>query len=142
MIIYNIHNFIKSLNNSTFFAGLMMLMLNIGSKYVTIEFSETQLQFLRNNFTRQVLIFTIAFMGTKDIYTSLALTAFFIILADYLFNEQSRFCIMSNQLRDGVDTNDDGFISDEEVDKAVEVLNKAKLQRDQAMRKEAFRGYY
>lgn len=142
MFLLNIHNAIKSLNSSTFFAGFMMLILNIVSKYVTVEFSDTQKEYLKNNVSRQVIVFTVAFMGTKDIYTSLALTAFFVILADYLFNDQSRFCIMRNKLRAGVDRNNDGIISDDEVDKAVKILNKAKAQRNQVMRKEAFRGTY
>ena len=119
-----------------------MLILNIVSKYVTVEFSDTQKEYLKNNVSRQVIVFTVAFMGTKDIYTSFALTAFFVILADYLFNDQSRFCIMRNKLRAGVDRNNDGIISDDEVDKAVKILNKAKAQRNQVMRKEAFRGTY
>lgn len=142
MFLYSIHNAIKSLNSSAFFGGLMMLMLNIVSKYVTVEFSKTQQEYLRSTVSRQVMVFIIAFMGTKDIYTSLALTAFFVILADYLFNDQSRFCIIRNRLKAGVDTNNDGVISDAEVDKAVAVLNKAKAQRDLKLRKEAFRGSY
>tara|TARA_A100001015_G_scaffold318602_1_gene438969 strand:+ start:181 stop:609 length:429 start_codon:yes stop_codon:yes gene_type:complete len=142
MFLYSIHNAIKSLNSSTFFGGLMMLMLNIVSKYVTVEFSKTQQQYLRSTVSRQVMVFIIAFMGTKDIYTSLALTAFFVILADYLFNDQSKFCIIRNKLKAGVDTNSDGVISDEEVDKAVTILNKAKAQRDIKLRKEAFTGTY
>lgn len=138
----SIHNAVKSLNSSAFFGGLMMIFMNVASKYVTVEFSETQQQYLRNNISRQVMVFIIAFMGTKDIYTSLFLTGVFVILADYLFNDQSRFCIIRNKLRAGVDTNNDGVISDQEVDKAVEVLNKAKMQRSQAMRKEAFRSIY
>ena len=36
------------LNNSKFFAGLVMIMLNIGSKYITIELSKSQEQYLKN----------------------------------------------------------------------------------------------
>ena len=34
--------YLKALNNSKFFAGLVMIMLNIGSKYVTIELSKNR----------------------------------------------------------------------------------------------------
>ena len=33
----SINNYINSLNNSKFFAGLVMIMLNIGSKYVCVR---------------------------------------------------------------------------------------------------------
>ena len=34
--------YLRSLNNSKFFAGLVMIMLNIGSKYISIELSKNQ----------------------------------------------------------------------------------------------------
>ena len=52
MISY-IMNSLKTLNNSKFFAGVVMIMLNIGSKYVTIELSKNQEQYLKNNIIRE-----------------------------------------------------------------------------------------
>ena len=48
------------LNNSKFFAGLVMIMLNIGSKYITVELSKSQEQYLKNHIGRQLLIFAIS----------------------------------------------------------------------------------
>jgi hypothetical protein len=124
------HNILK-LNNSKFFAGIVMLMLNIGSKYITINLSKTQEQYMRNSIGRQLLIFSIAWMGTRDIYMSFILTAIFIILSDYLFNEDSKLCIVPKSLRafeDIVDTNNDGKLSDEEIKNALNILQKAKEQ--------------
>ena len=65
--IFNLfNNGIKNLNNSKFFAGLVMLMLNIGSKYITIEFSNSQKAFFKNSVFRQILIFSIASPFTFD----------------------------------------------------------------------------
>ena len=87
------------LNNSKFFAGVVMIMLNIGSKYVTIELSKNQEQYLKNNIGRQILIFAISWMGSRDVLIALALTAIFTVLADHLFNEQSKFCIIPRKYR-------------------------------------------
>ena len=38
---------INSLNNSKYFAGIAMLLLNIGSKYISIELSDSQEEFLQ-----------------------------------------------------------------------------------------------
>jgi chitinase len=124
-----------SLNNSKFFSGLVMIMLNIGSKYITIELSKTQEEYLRNSVGRQILIFSICWMGTRDIYLALALTAIFEILTQYLFNENSKFCILPKYviaLSNAMDTNNDGKVSDSEIRKAIEILNKAK--KDDLMR--------
>lgn len=124
-----IHKSIMALNSNSYFAGLIMLMLNVGSKYVTIELSKTQEQFIKNKFGRQLLIFSIVWMGVRDIYKTLIITAVFVLLADHLFNENSKFCILPKQMRlirNAIDINDNNEISDDEVNKAINVLNKAK----------------
>ena len=47
--------------------------MNIGSKYITIEFSKSQEQYLRNSIGRQLLIFAISWMGSRDILVALQL---------------------------------------------------------------------
>ena len=66
-MIKNILESLKSLNNSKFFAGVVMIMLNIGSKYVTVELSKSQEEYLKNNVGRQILIFAISWMGSREI---------------------------------------------------------------------------
>ena len=119
------------MNNSPLLAGLAMLMLNIGSKYIEIGLTKTQEQALRNSIARELLIFAMVFMGTKDIVLSI-MTAAFIILSDYIFNERSRFCIIPRYLRRislEMDLNKDNIISEEEEEKALEILRKAKDQK-------------
>lgn len=129
-----IHNSIMSLNSSAYFSGIVMLMLNIGSKYITIELSKTQEQFLRNKIARQMLIFSIIWMGMRDIYKSLILTAVFVLLTDHLFNENSNLCVLPKKMRliqNAVDVNDDNELSDVEVSNAVMILERAKKRTQQ-----------
>ena len=124
--------FIDSLNNSKLLAGLTMLLLNIGSKYIEIGFSKTQEQALRNGLARELLIFAVVFMATHDIIMSILLTAAFVVLSDFLLNEKSQFCIVPEKLRAisvEVDTDKDGHISDEEERAALDILRKAELQK-------------
>ena len=51
------HKRIGSLNSSKFFAGIMMILLNIGSKYITVKLSKSQEAYLRNYVLREILIF-------------------------------------------------------------------------------------
>lgn len=131
-IIGSLKQMLHLVNNSKLLAGLTMLLLNIGSKYIEIGFSKTQEQALRNGLAREMLIFAIVFMATHDIIISTLMTAAFVILSDYLLNEQSRFCVVPEKLRSisiEVDTDKDGRISDEEERAALEVLRKAELQK-------------
>jgi hypothetical protein len=95
---------LESINGSKLFVGLMMIFLNIGSKFITIDLSETQKEFLTNSILRQVLIFAIAFIGTRDIMISLILTAVFTILVDGLFHESSPIGILPKSIRPSVKT--------------------------------------
>ena len=132
-ILNSINNGVKSLNSSRFFSGLMMVMLNVGSKYVTIQLSESQKNVL-NKYAifRQLLIFAVFWMGTKDLYTSLAMTAVFIILTQHIFNEKSKYCLLPKrwtEVHSAIDTNNDGELSEEEIDNAIQVLQKTKNQQ-------------
>ena len=113
-----INHHIMYLNNSKFFAGVVMILLNIGSKFITIQFSKSTEEYMKYTVTKQLLVFAMAWMGTRDIYTALGLTAVFTILSDYLFNEESALCMVPYKYRvlhKLVDTNEDGVVSDPEL---------------------------
>lgn len=120
------------LNTSPLLAGLAMLMLNIGSKYVEIGISKSQEEALRAGLAREMLIFAMVYMGTKDIVLSIIMTASFIILSDHFFNEESSLCVCPaylKKIRLEMDLNNDDKISDEEVEKARKTLKQAEQQR-------------
>jgi len=127
-----IHNHIMFLNNSKFFAGVIMILLNIGSKFISIQFSKSTEEYLKMNVTKQLLVFAMAWMGTRDIYTSLVLTAVFTILSDHLFNEESPYCCVPEKykvLTKLVDENNDEKITEEEINNAISILEKAKRDK-------------
>jgi hypothetical protein len=129
-----VHTHVDYLNSNKFFAGIVMLTLNIGSRFVTIDLSKSTEQYLKYSVTRQILIFAICWMGTRDIYISLGLTAVFVILADHLFNHDSRFCIVPSsykKIEKAMDTNNDGVISADELSSAIAILEKAKKEKQQ-----------
>ena len=124
--------YINRINNSKFLAGIVMLLLNVGSKYIEIGLSKTQEQALRNGLGRELLIFSVLFMGTHDIVISILMTAAFIILSNYLFNEKSKYCVIPQKMRKiriAVDRNDDNIITEKEEHAALEILEKAKKQK-------------
>ena len=135
--IRNINNtYLKNINESKFLIGIAMILLNIGSKYVDFKFTKSQEQMLRNGIAREILIFTIVFMGTRDILYAILLTAAFIILSEYVFNEKSQYCLVPDKFKKIsalIDTNNDSIVSPEEEAKALMVLKKAEKNRDQNM---------
>lgn len=136
-----VHSHILFLNNSKFFAGIIMILLNVGSKFISIQFSRSTEEYLKMNITKQILVFSMAWMGTRDIYTALVLTAVFTILSDHLFNEESPYCIVPKKFRvltKIIDTNSDGIVSDNEISNAIAILEKAKKNKNKDEQRRSF----
>lgn len=127
ILLKDVANVIKelfdTLNNSNFFIGVMMIILNIGSKYIGEELEKSHKNFLNSKIMRRLIIFTIVFIATKDILTSLIVTAVFVILVLNLFNTSSNYCILPKSVKE-IDTNNDNEISDEEIIQAYKKLQK------------------
>ena len=126
------NNHVNILNNSKLFTGVIMIMLNIGSKFITVKLSNSQEAYIRNYVAREILIFSVCWMGTRDIYTAFLLTIVFYILAQHMFNEESKFCILPHRYRKFhmLDKNKDGVVSQDEIDAAIKVLKRAKEKKE------------
>ena len=59
----------------------MLILLNLGSKYLVDEFSVNPDEYTRNVILRRLAIFAVCFVGTRDIVVSTLLTAGYIIIA-------------------------------------------------------------
>ena len=130
--------YLRNINESKFLIGITMILLNIGSKYVDFKFSKSQEKLLRESVAREILIFAVVFMGTRDVVYAILLTAAFIILSDYAFNEKSDYCLIPDKMKKIsilIDTNQDGIISPEEEARALDLLKRAETNRDKDMQK-------
>ena len=123
-----VHNHVQTINNSKIFAGLMIIILNIASRFVNLKLSKNVELYLKHTFSKQILVFAIAWMGTRDIYVALLITIGFIIIVDYLCNEDSSFCCLPEAFTEyhlELDSN----VTDADIQKANEVLERAKEQK-------------
>ena len=89
----------KSLNTNMFFIGIMMLVLNVGSRYIVHEFSDDDEEYKQNIILRRVAIFAACFVGTRDLFVSLVLTAVFVIISTGMYHTKSIYARegMSNE---------------------------------------------
>jgi hypothetical protein len=72
---------IEILENHKLFLGIMLILVNVGSRYFVDELSEDPKVYERNLLLRRIAIFAVCFVGTRDLVYSLLLTAGFIIIA-------------------------------------------------------------
>jgi hypothetical protein len=82
---------INAIGTSPFFLGMMMLLLNVGSRFITHELSDDDKEYSQNILLRRLTIFAVCFVGTRDIVTSILLTAGFVIIAGGLFRGKGPF---------------------------------------------------
>jgi hypothetical protein len=129
-----LHNQIQVMNNSKIFAGIMIIILNIASRFVNIKLSKTMESYLKNTFSKQILVFAIAWMGTREIYVALFITILFTICFEYLFHEDSMFFCLPEEFKNyHIELLENAEVTEEEIKKAKEVLEKAKLQKKEVV---------
>lgn len=72
---------LDQVTTSPFFLGIMVLLLNVGSRYIVHEFSESDDEYSQNILLRRLAIFAACFTATRDVVVSIILTAAFVILS-------------------------------------------------------------
>jgi len=133
----NLNDNIMNINNSKLFAGLMIITLNIASKFVTFKLGKTTENYLKYTFSKQILVFAIAWMGTRDIYIAIGLTLIFIFIFDILLNENSMFCIVPSKYHEyysNLETTQS--VSQEDYIKAKTTVENYEKQKEQEENKE------
>jgi hypothetical protein len=91
MVLHQVQNLVGILNTSTLFSGVMLLLLNVGSRFIIHELSHDDKEYSQYLILRRLAIFAVCFVGTKDLVTSVILTAAFVILSAGLFRGKGPF---------------------------------------------------
>ena len=114
----------ENVNDNKYFIGFMMILVNIGSRFIIGELSESQKNLINDKLLRRLFIFGVFFMATRDIISSLVLTIMFVLLVSELFNEDSEFSLFPKE--EGNDNDDKKGDSTADNDKkmqdAIDVL--------------------
>jgi hypothetical protein len=127
----SLNQYVNTINNNKFILAIVMMFLNISSKYIDFGFSKTQEHALKNCITREIIIFSVLFVGTRDIIISFLLTLMFFILKEYIFNEDSCFCLFPhhlNRMKEDIQQKE-GIVTEKELNEALETLKKAEKNK-------------
>ena len=88
--------FLQIFNTNPYFIGVMMLILNLGGRFISLEVTKKQEQFLQHPWVRRVLIFTVLFVATRSIWVAFWATVTAVLFLGYLFNENSSLCLFGS----------------------------------------------
>jgi hypothetical protein len=111
------------LSGNKYVLGLMILLINLGARYIGNEVGEFMHKVLNHKFARRFLIFLVLWMGTRDLVVAGVITISFIILVNTLFNENSAYCILP--------VTNNSPITREEYDLAKQVISKYEIANPQ-----------
>jgi hypothetical protein len=135
-------DFLNQLNQSKYFLAFLIIFLNLGSKFINININDYHKRILHDTIGRELMIFAICFVGTRDVITALIMSSAFIIINDFMFNEDSSLCIIPkgyrNAMRSALDKNKDDVIDESEIKDAIQILNKARKQKQQEIQRAAY----
>ena len=107
------------LSGNKYILGILILLINVGAKYIGNEVSEFMHKVLNHKFVRRFLIFLVLWMGTRDLVVAGVITISFIILVNTIFNENSNYCILP--------VSNNSSITREEYDLAKQMVSKYEL---------------
>lgn len=118
-------NYYNSLNDNKLFAGFIILMMNICTRYEALELSKSQTYYIKHIFGKPIMIFAILWIGTRDIFISLIFTIIFMVTSEYLFNDESKYCIIPENCK----PNENKIITKKQINDAVHLLKEARKQK-------------
>ena len=125
--------FLQIFNTNPYFIGIMMLVLNLGGRFISLEVTKKQEQFLQLPWVRRALIFTVLFVATRNIWVAFWTTVAVVLVLGYLFNENSALCIFGQGGKDGSKCAEGPKPGEEMTPEEKEILQRlsAKAQRYQ-----------
>jgi hypothetical protein len=86
---------LHELNMNPYILGLAYIVLNLGGRFMTLSVTPAQEAFMQHTVFRPLLLFTIMFIGTRNIVVAFWLTILILICLHYLFNENSSWYLLT-----------------------------------------------
>ena len=130
-----IHQAVLTLNNSKVFAGVIIILLNVVSKFVTIKLTPAQEAYLRDHISGELFVFATCWLGTRDLYISIGVALLFFIFTTYIFHEDSKIGILPKQDVNKIP------VKKEELDHAIRILKRDRESKENKEKDELHNHY-
>lgn len=98
------------INENKFMSAITILFLNIGAKYIGGDLTKLQESLFMNQYFKKIVLLSMFFVSTRDITISLLLTIVYTVFIDFLFNENSKYCILPNKITNKNNINFNNYI--------------------------------
>lgn len=108
----------NSFNTNPYFIGLMMLFLNLGGKFLSLEITKNQERIFQSTWVRRFVIFSVIFIATRNVFVAIVMTIILITLISFIFNECSPLYLFKSPGKSDCTTEqkkEDGGITENEI---------------------------
>lgn len=99
-----------SVNSNPYFIGIMMLLLNLGGRFLSLEISKDQEKILSMPMVRRFFLFAILFVATRNVVIAGGLAILVILCLGYLFNENSDLCLWKSCIAVPTEAKQESFV--------------------------------
>ena len=82
------------LNTNPYLIGMLMLLLNLGGRFLALELTKKQEAFLQAAWVRPMIFFTVIFIATRNLVAAFWITLLFFFIIWVAANENSPFCMI------------------------------------------------
>lgn len=112
--------YFDQLAENKLFIGLLMLLVNIGARFIIEELSDEHRAVVKSDWFRKIVIFSSVFMATRDVVIALTVTIIFVVLINEILSQETP--------ESDSDSSEPTFSPKQELDKQIDQL---KLIKDQ-----------
>jgi hypothetical protein len=106
----------EQLAENKIFIGLVMIMVNIGARFIIEELSDEHREIAKGETFRKIVIFCSVFMATRDIMISLIVTIIFIVVMNEVLKTED------TKIADKEGDNKGSSFAKQELDKQIDQL--------------------
>jgi len=85
---------IGAFNTNPYIIGMLMLLMNLGGRFLSLELTKKQEAFLQAPWIRPLIFFTVIFMATRNIVVAFWITMLFFFVIWIAANENSPYCMI------------------------------------------------
>tara|TARA_B100000282_G_scaffold117299_1_gene83441 strand:- start:127 stop:504 length:378 start_codon:yes stop_codon:yes gene_type:complete len=83
--------------NNKYLIGVIMILINIGARFIVNELNEDQLKIVNSTYVRRIMIYLVVFMATRDIFTTIIIGTITILLIKEFFNNESENSLIKKE---------------------------------------------
>jgi len=109
--------YLDQMSENKIFIGLIMVLVNIGARFIIEELGEEHKKIIQNTYFRKFVVFCSVFMATRDIGVALIVTLIFAVIINEILGKEEE--------EDSKEETDKSVVKSK-IDEQIQLLNSLK----------------